>query len=45
MTGLLHACGIAIGLLDRWSSGSLALRWLGGGISAAGAYLLAGLVT
>lgn len=44
VTGLLHACGIAVGLLDRWSVGRLVLRGMGGAISAVGVYLLAGLI-
>lgn len=33
-TGLLHACGIAIGLLHRWPAGRVALR-CGGAMAAA----------
>ena len=44
VTGLLHAAGIAVGLLDRWPAGALALRGLGAGIGAIGLYLLGGLL-
>jgi urease accessory protein len=40
-TGLLHACGIGIGTAHRWSYGRLALRALGGLISAGGVFFLA----
>lgn len=40
-TGLLHACGIGIGTIHRWSYGRLALRALGGLISAGGVFFLA----
>ena len=43
VTGLLHAAGIAIGLLDRWPAGALALRGAGAVIGAVGIYLLLGL--
>ena len=39
-TGLLHACGIGVGTVHRWSYGRLALRALGGLISVGGAYFL-----
>jgi urease accessory protein len=39
-TGLLHACGIGIGTIHRWSYGRLALRGLGGLISAGGVFFL-----
>jgi urease accessory protein len=39
-TGLLHACGIGIGTIHRWSYGRLALRALGGLISAGGVFFL-----
>jgi urease accessory protein len=39
-TGLLHACGIGIGTIHRWSHGRLALRALGGLISAGGVFFL-----
>lgn len=44
VTGLLHAAGIAIGLLDRWPAGALTLRGLGAVIGAIGIYLLGGLL-
>ena len=44
VTGLLHAAGIAIGLLDRWPAGALTLRGLGAVIGAIGLYLLGGLL-
>jgi urease accessory protein len=40
-TGLLHACGIGIGTIHQWSYGRLALRALGGLISAGGVFFLA----
>jgi urease accessory protein len=40
-TGLLHACGIGIGTIHRWSYGRLALRGLGGVISLGGIFFLA----
>ena len=40
VTGLLHAAGIAIGLVDRWQAGVLALRVAGAAIALVGAYLL-----
>ncbi len=43
-TGMLHATGIAIGVLQRWREGSRALRFAGAGIAIAGVYLLSGLV-
>jgi urease accessory protein len=39
-TGALHACGIGIGLIQRWSSGQLVLRATGAGVAAAGAAFL-----
>ena len=39
-TGLLHACGIGIGTVHRWSYGRLALRALGGLISMGGVFFL-----
>ncbi len=39
-TGLLHACGIGIGTVHRWSYGRLALRALGGLISVGGVFFL-----
>ncbi len=43
-TGLLHAVGIAIGLIQRWDLGRQALRAAGGLIMAAGGYFLWGAV-
>jgi urease accessory protein len=39
-TGLLHLCGIAIGLLVRWPVGERAVRACGAAIGLAGAYFL-----
>lgn len=40
-TGLLHATGIAIGLIHRWPAGRTALRWAGAAVALAGlAFLL-----
>jgi urease accessory protein len=39
-TGALHALGIAIGLIHRWSAGRIALRTAGGFVAAAGAVFL-----
>ena len=39
-TGLLHACGIGIGVLQRWSMGQVFLRAAGAGVGAAGAVFL-----
>lgn len=39
-TGLLHATGIAIGAVDRWKNGALAVRMLGGVIVIGGLYFL-----
>lgn len=44
-TGLLHAVGIAIGLVHRWPAGRAALRVAGAGVAAAGAWFLWGAVT
>lgn len=41
-TGMLHAIGIAIGLLIRWPQGALALRVGGAAVCVAGLYLLSG---
>lgn len=35
-TGLLHATGIAIGLVHRWPAGRIALRWAGAAVALAG---------
>ena len=43
VTGMLHAAGIAIGLIDRWPAGALALRGAGAVIGAVGVYLVLGL--
>jgi urease accessory protein len=39
-TGLLHAAGIAIGLIHRWRSGAKALQFVGGAIAIAGVWFL-----
>lgn len=39
-TGLLHACGIGIGLIHRWPSGKIVLRGAGAAIALAGIYFL-----
>jgi urease accessory protein len=39
-TGLLHASGIGVGTINRWSFGRLALRALGGLISVGGVFFL-----
>lgn len=39
-TGLLHACGIALGLLYKWRAGQYALRMGGLAIALGGAYFL-----
>ncbi len=39
-TGALHACGIGIGVIQRWSAGQLVLRATGAGVAAAGAAFL-----
>ncbi|GAC1632986.1 MAG: HupE/UreJ family protein [Nevskia sp.] len=39
-TGLLHLCGVAIGLLERWRAGAIAMRACGAGIAAVGGYFL-----
>jgi len=39
-TGLLHATGIAIGVIHRWSAGRMALRAAGGGVALAGVFFL-----
>jgi urease accessory protein len=40
-TGLLHVCGITLGLLQRWPTGLRVLRLTGAGISLGGVVLLA----
>jgi len=35
-TGALHACGIGIGVVQRWSPGRMALRAAGAGVAVAG---------
>ena len=44
-TGLLHVCGILIGLVDLFPAGAKVLRTAGGFIAVIGAFLLFGLVT
>lgn len=39
-TGLLHALGIAIGLIHRWATGRIALRGAGALVSLAGVFFL-----
>lgn len=39
-TGALHAAGIAIGLIHRWSAGRTVLRGAGAAVSAAGVFFL-----
>jgi len=39
-TGLLHASGIAIGLIHRWPAGRVALRVAGAGVALAGSAFL-----
>jgi urease accessory protein len=41
-TGSLHALGILIGVVNRWSAGAKALRAGGGAIAACGFYFLSG---
>lgn len=43
-TGLLHATGIAIGLIHHWPTGARAIRWSGALIALSGAYFLWGAV-
>jgi urease accessory protein len=43
-TGLLHICGIAIGLLVRWPAGKVVIRLGGGMIALAGLGFLTGIV-
>jgi urease accessory protein len=44
-TGLLHLCGISLGLARRWTAGSALLRFSGAAIAAVGVCLLTGVVT
>ena len=44
-TGLLHMCGVLIGLVDLWPAGGKVLRIAGGFISVIGVFLLFGVVT
>jgi urease accessory protein len=44
-TGLLHAVGIGIGLIQRWDFGRTALRGVGGLVLAGGLYFFWGAVT
>lgn len=39
-TGAIHAVGIAIGLIHRWTTGALALRVAGAGVAAVGLLFL-----
>jgi urease accessory protein len=39
-TGCLHASGIAIGLIHRWSAGRIALRGAGAAVTAAGFFFM-----
>ena len=39
-TGLLHGCGIALGLVHRWRAGRVALRAAGAAIAVGGAVFL-----
>lgn len=41
-TGLLHACGIAIGLVKHWQPGAVVLRTLGAAVAAGGVWFLTG---
>jgi urease accessory protein len=40
-TGLLHLCGIVLGVLVRWPAGAWVVRIAGGGIATLGVYFLA----
>jgi len=40
-TGTLHACGILIGVMNRWPAGARVLRAGGGLVAAGGVYFLA----
>ena len=39
-TGMLHGCGIAMGLVHRWRGGRLAIRATGAFVAVAGMFLL-----
>jgi urease accessory protein len=41
-TGLLHALGILVGLIHRWSAGRIALRGAGSVVMAGGLFFLWG---
>ena len=43
-TGLLHLCGIAVGALVRWPSGTMLVRGAGGLIAVAGGAFLSGVM-
>jgi urease accessory protein len=43
-TGCLHAVGIALGLVHRWSAGRIAVRVAGAGVALAGVHFLWGAV-
>jgi urease accessory protein len=43
-TGLLHLCGIAIGLLTRWPAGRITVRLAGSAIAVAGLVFLSKLI-
>jgi urease accessory protein len=43
-TGVLHLCGIAIGLLTRWPAGRIAVRFAGSAIAIAGLVFLGKLI-
>jgi urease accessory protein len=43
-TGLLHLCGIALGILVRWPKGKLAVQACGGAIALAGVGFLTGIL-
>lgn len=40
VTGLLHAAGIGIGVIQRWSAGRVALRGAGSVVMAGGLFFL-----
>jgi urease accessory protein len=44
-TGLLHAAGIALGLIHRWDTGRVVLRAAGSVVLAGGLYFLWGAVS